>query len=579
LHVIITYPAGHPVTRMTLILTDRGRTVEFQRVKHGKTEFLTRLKDGLGLKCRVVLNRVGYTFEHALTPKEVQTGAVEWALPLERAGQKITCRVTNKATGDVIVGAWVGMSKKTGGGVSSGKTDKNGLVKLTKPIDPKVAVYLVCGRLPVDVPKGAWFYVFYPKKVDLGKDPPVTKIVEMPVDVPELSFRVTVKEKTKRGARVLPVNTYSVRCIPTLPPKYGRPDFLGFRDRFFDPSGKPVTLFTELPGGKYRFRVDQSDASRPRKYYVVLSPKEVTVQKGKTQDVNVVVQLADEYRGRLDGSVRGPKDALAGIAVSVRRAKGGYSRSVTTDKDGVFAFKELPGGAYSLVAKGKGHATLSQNIEIPSPRLLLQMRRVYQLTVTLAGGAGMRCVVLYQGKHELHEKSAVADARGKASLRLSEQGPFLLVAFNNYRDLKKAAFKVLRIEGDTEVAMKPLATRNVELRLTGLPEGAQWRTLVFAGVDAPAFVAAYPKNVRLPDGVYNVFLRQGKDAHMLVASQWRIPKNGMGAVIDVPKKMNKARTMQSIFAEFLKKHAPEVEMRAPVAKQGPGTTPTRPESH
>lgn len=543
LRVTVALPKGYTAEEVIIALNDGGRTVEVQHAKAGTAQFAAVGQEGMVLNCRVVMGGVACKVRHVLTPGEVQAKAVQWALPLERAGQKTTFHVTNRATGADVAGALVVLRRKsTGRAVTSGTTDIGG--RIAFGIDLEEPVVIACERIPTGSVPGGWMEIADPTKVPITEEHVKAGVVELPIDIPSVSVRVTVEQKTKTGTVKLTSDDGYVLCLPVERPKRGPSTFLG--NVVAD-----AATFVGLPPGKYRFKMIAG--TEPDKY-VTVAPNDVLIKDGEVQNITLTVQLANEYRGRVEGVVRGPKGALGDITVRVRRNKGGYSAVVKTDKSGAFAFAEVPGSQYLITAEGPGYEKLSETIDVPCTLLQLEMQPVVQVIVRIAEGAGARCAIFYQDKlGHLREGLGISDGEGKALLSIAQTGPCIVWAFT--ADGSRAAGRLLQIDGDTEAGLTLQATREVTLHVTGEIPG---RRLMFVSTDKPVLVPCMldgkEATVKLLAGTYDVLLQKGRDGYVVIAGNWSVPEQGNEATIEVPVKPGQAKSLDEIFIAILRRH-------------------------
>ncbi|MCP4377916.1 MAG: carboxypeptidase regulatory-like domain-containing protein [bacterium] len=563
-HVTVSYPTAKGVSKtlVTLKRRDRGipRIIEQCYVKGGVAVFKTEVQQGMWLECRSTLGELTYRFTHGVRADHIRSKSMNWQVKLDPM-KHMVCRAINKTTGNPVEGADIVIRrKKTGRAVSSSThpTDVNGLVTLSAP-PSDVDAYVSCGRMSGGPGLGT-IYIRNEIKSPLAKNRSLKKIIEVPVNVPVISLKVTAALKTKTGLKPWNGRDGTVYCKQVVPAKR----YASNRNRSFSGFEQRVALFTNLHPGKYRLHMK---GSRDHYKYATLSPERVVVKKGQTTEVKLIVQLADEYRGRFEGSVVGVKGPIAGAEIRLERKKGGYSKSVKTDKKGTFAFTEVPGGLCSLVVEAKGYRKFTtREVTVPSEPLKVELYRQIRLGFKVNGGAKAYCGVFYQTRDgKMREHSNNTDANGAASLTLSREGPY--VTYIRTRDSSKAvAGRLLRIDDDLEINETLRTTRKVVLSIRGVAENRYGSMLMLVGTDNPTIVPGgfrrgMSSTFGLLPGTYEVYIGQRKDKtwqdryHFVhIASKWTVPDRNGISTIEVPMDLGTPKSRHEIFSDMLRRN-------------------------
>jgi outer membrane receptor protein involved in Fe transport len=77
----------------------------------------------------------------------------------------------------------------------------------------------------------------------------------------------------------------------------------------------------------------------------------------------------DSLRGRVVDSTN---TGIRGVQVTLVE----FSRRVTTDQQGAFAFSDIPPGRYTLVARRVGYAAVSDTVRLGGPQVVLRLIRL-----------------------------------------------------------------------------------------------------------------------------------------------------------------------------------------------------------
>ncbi|MBL8841835.1 MAG: carboxypeptidase regulatory-like domain-containing protein [Planctomycetes bacterium] len=138
------------------------------------------------------------------------------------------------------------------------------------------------------------------------------------------------------------------------------------------------------------------------------------------------------------GRVEGATDAM--LELHARLPDGDAARwpdaaplaRCTTDRDGRFAFRELPAGSYSVVARAAGFAPLLQAVDAPADRVRLAFAPPASLEVAVVDAAGALqpgSVVQLQTRDGARAWRSVADRSGRARFERLPAGEYDLAAF------------------------------------------------------------------------------------------------------------------------------------------------------
>jgi len=316
--------------------------------QQGKTNLKIAYPEDTYLSCRVSVQSKedghydGFDFSHEITVADLKTGKLRWVLPLDVVTRKTKLVAVNQFTGQPIAHVLIGIRKDKAPGFR--ETDDNGVVILR---GTEVGTKLFCEQFPVA--DGVRVNVMEHDTV-VTEDDIKNGTITMRIAPPKVSLRVaTVLEEDGKRIPLTDKDGY----VDARPYSYN----LGFIHN-------GVAWFTDLTPGDYQLRM--LSRKNPDKYDTV-SPKIVTIDKeGKTQDVTLVVKLAEDYRGKLQGVVVGPDGSISDAALKLNSTNGKFTKSLTSDIHGQFAFDDVPGGKLSL-SVSKPHCNRSRRIAVFEP--------------------------------------------------------------------------------------------------------------------------------------------------------------------------------------------------------------------